>query len=202
MSTAAASSCSVLSFPFLPLRLLQRRIVIDRLDAARIALLRVPVASSGGSTLPPVVLHEVRVARLDVAPELAGATAAVALEGSGELAGPTAFGGIVAIRALDNSGTYSIAGAADATHLHATVRASEPAQGLLPLDVPQQQGGAVLRVKAYLDRHVTRTERHRASGQNLRGREDHQFHASCRSGVARSGVDDGGHHAQLLACRL
>jgi translocation and assembly module TamB len=114
-----------------PLRLLQRRIVIDRLDAARISLLRLPVASSGGSTLPPVVLHEVRVARLDVAPELAGAAAAVALEGSGELAGPTAFGGTLAIRALDNSGTYSIAGAADATHLHATVRASEPAQGLL-----------------------------------------------------------------------
>ena len=114
-----------------PLRLLQRRIVIDRLNAARVALLRLPVASSGGSTLPPVVLHEVRVARLDVGPELAGAAAAVALEGSGELAGPSAFGGTLAIRALDNSGTYSIVGAADATHLHATVRASEPAQGLL-----------------------------------------------------------------------
>ena len=36
-----------------PLRLLQRRIVIDRLDAARVALLRLPVASSGGRVEPP-----------------------------------------------------------------------------------------------------------------------------------------------------
>jgi translocation and assembly module TamB len=114
-----------------PLQLLHRRIVIDRLDAARIALLRMPVASSGGSSLPPVELHEARFARVDIAPALAGTAAVVALEGSGELASPSTFGGSLTIRALDGGGVYSVAGKADAAQLHATMHANEPAQGLL-----------------------------------------------------------------------
>ncbi len=78
-----------------PLQLLHRRIAIDRLEAARIEAVRMPTGSSSGSAgLPmPVVLHELRVARLDIGPALAGAAAAVALDGSGELTSPTDFKG-------------------------------------------------------------------------------------------------------------
>ena len=99
-----------LALDWSPLQLLHRRIVIDRLEAARIEAMRMPTGSSSGSAgLPmPVILRELRVARLDVGPALAGAAAAVALDGSGELASPTDFSGSLNVRQLDGAGSYAV----------------------------------------------------------------------------------------------
>jgi translocation and assembly module TamB len=115
-----------------PLQLLHRRLVIDRLEAAHIEAMRSPIgSSSGGSDLPmPVILHELRVARLDVAAALAGTAAAVTLDGSGELAAATTFSVSLDVRELDGSGSYTVTGVSDAAHLQATMHASEPAHGL------------------------------------------------------------------------
>ena len=122
-----------LALDWSPSQLLHRRIVIDRLEAARIEAVRMPTGSSSGSAgLPmPVVLHELRVARLDVGPALAGTAAAVALDGSGELTSPTDFSGSLNVRQLDGAGSYAVTGIADATRLQATLHLSEPAHGLL-----------------------------------------------------------------------
>ena len=122
-----------LALDWSPLQLLHRRIVIDRLEAARIEAVRMPTGSSSGSAgLPmPVVLRELRVARLDVGPALAGTAAAVALDGSGELTSPTDFSGSLNVRQIDGAGSYAVTGTADATRLQATLHVSEPAHGLL-----------------------------------------------------------------------
>ena len=122
-----------LALDWSPLQLLHRRLVIDRLEADHVDALRMPAgSSSGSSSLPvPVVLHELHVARLDIAPALAGTVVAVALDGSGEFASPTDFTGRVDIRQLDGGGSYAISGTADATRLQATLHASEPAHGLV-----------------------------------------------------------------------
>ena len=98
-----------LALDWSPLQLLHRRIVIDRLEAAHIEAIRMPTGSSSGSAgLPmPVVLRELRVARLDVGPALAGAAVAVALDGSGELASPTDFSGSLNVRQIDGAGSYA-----------------------------------------------------------------------------------------------
>jgi translocation and assembly module TamB len=122
-----------LALDWSPSQLLHRRIAIDRLEAARIEAMRMPTGSSSGSAgLPmPVILHELRVARLDVGPALAGAAVAVALDGSGELTSPTDFSGTINVRQLDGAGSYAVTGTADATRLRATLHLSEPAHGLL-----------------------------------------------------------------------
>jgi translocation and assembly module TamB len=116
-----------------PLQLLHRRLVINRLEVGHIDALRLPTgSSSGGSGLPvPVILHQLRVARLDVAPALAGTMIAVALDGSGEFASPMDFSGSVNVRQLDGGGSYAISGTAGATRLQAALHASEPAHGLV-----------------------------------------------------------------------
>ena len=122
-----------LALDWSPLQLLHRRIVIDRLEAAHVEAIRMPAGSSSGSAgLPmPVILRELRVARLDVGPALAGAAVAVALDGSGELASPTDFSGSLNVRQIDGAGSYAVTATADAARLQATLHVSEPAHGLL-----------------------------------------------------------------------
>jgi autotransporter translocation and assembly factor TamB len=122
-----------LALDWSPLQLLNRRIVIDRLEAARIEAIRMPTGSSSGSAgLPmPVILRELRVARLDVGPALAGTAAAVALDGSGELTAPTDFSGSLNVRQIDGAGSYAMTATADAARLQATLHVSEPSRGLL-----------------------------------------------------------------------
>jgi translocation and assembly module TamB len=116
-----------------PLQLVRRRLVIDRLEADHIDALRLPTgSSSGGSGLPlPVILHELRVTRLDIAPALAGGMVAIALSGSGEFASSMDFTGSLNVHQLGGSGSYAINGMADATRVQATLRASEPNHGVL-----------------------------------------------------------------------
>ena len=72
----------------------------------------------------PVVLRELRVARLDVGRgHRPGRRSAVALDGSGELTSPTDFSGTLNVRQLDGAGSYAVTGTTDATRLQATLQA-------------------------------------------------------------------------------
>ena len=124
-----------LALDWSPMQLLQRVIVIDRLTAARIDVTRMPASSSssGGSYgLPaPVILHELRVDRIDIGAPIAGQAASVALDGSGELSALTEGRVLLAVRQLDGAGSYVLKGSMDTAGLHVTLDASEPAHGLV-----------------------------------------------------------------------
>jgi translocation and assembly module TamB len=125
-----------LSLDWSPMQLLHRTIVIDRLAAAHIDVMRMPASSSSTSSnsysLPaPVVLRDLQVARVDVGAPIAGTAAAMAVNGSGELTTLTQGHVALTVQQLDGSGSYVLNGTSDATGLHATLHASEPAHGLL-----------------------------------------------------------------------
>jgi translocation and assembly module TamB len=117
-----------------PAQLLHRQIVVDRLAAARIDVARPPVSSSSGGSysLPaPVVLHELRIDRVDVAAPVAGTAVSVALDGSGALQTLTQGRVTLNVRQLDGAGSYTLDAAMDAGGLHATLKATEPAHGMV-----------------------------------------------------------------------
>ena len=121
-------------FDWSPSQLLHRQIVIDRLAAARVDVLRQPASSSSGGSysLPaPVVLRELRVERVDIAAPIAGTPVSIALDGSGALQTLTQGRVALNIRQLDGAGSYTLDGAMDAAGLHATLQASEPAHGMV-----------------------------------------------------------------------
>jgi translocation and assembly module TamB len=117
-----------------PSLLLQRQIVVDRLAAAHVVVARLPASSSSGGSysLPaPVILRELRVDRVDVGAPVAGVPVAVALDGSGELQTLTQGRVALNVRQLDGAGSYKLDAAMDATGMHATLRATEPAHGMV-----------------------------------------------------------------------
>ncbi len=123
-----------LSLDWSPMQLLHWMIVIDRLDAAHVDVIRMPASASSNSSysLPaPVVLRELQVAKVDIGAAIAGTPVAVALNGSGELTTLTLGHVVLTVRQLDGGGSYTLNGSSDATGLHATVQASEPAHSLL-----------------------------------------------------------------------
>jgi translocation and assembly module TamB len=123
-----------LSLDWSPLQLLHRTIVIDRLAAAHIDVMRLPASSSSNSSysLPaPVVLRQLQVARVDIGAPVAGTAATVALDGSGALTTLTLGHATLTVRQLDGTGSYTLDGASDATGLHATLHANEPPHGLM-----------------------------------------------------------------------
>ena len=122
-------------FDWSPSQLLHRQIVIDRMAASRIDVARQPAssASSGGNySLPaPVVLRELRVERLELAPPVVGAPVAVALDGSGMLQTLTEGTATLNIRQFDGAGRYALDAAMAPAGLHVELRASEPAHGMV-----------------------------------------------------------------------
>jgi translocation and assembly module TamB len=125
-----------LTFDWSPSRLLHRVVDVDRLDAATAAFTRMPISSSSGgsssSTLPvKIVLHEMHIDRLQIAAAVAGRDYMLSAAGAGILNSYTAGRGNLTVRQRDGQGQYSLAGSIDPQHLHATIKAAEPAHGLL-----------------------------------------------------------------------
>jgi translocation and assembly module TamB len=117
-----------------PTELLHRRIVIDRLAAARVAVMRLPASSSSGGSysLPaPVALRELQVDRVDMAAAIAGTDVAVELDGSGALQTLTQGRVALNVRQVDGAGSYRLDAAMDAASLHAALTATEPAHGMV-----------------------------------------------------------------------
>ncbi len=123
-----------LTFDWSPTQLLHGVFFIDRLDAQAADFSRMPVASnsSSGSGLPvKVALSEMRVDRLQIGAAVAGQAFLLSAAGAGALDTATTGHGKLSVNRLDGGGQYSLDGSIDAQRLQATIKAQEPAHGLI-----------------------------------------------------------------------
>jgi translocation and assembly module TamB len=133
-----------------PLRLLQRTAQIDMLHADRVDFSRLPKSesktssSSGSFKLPVKVdLRRLQVDQAIIGAPVAGVSATLALNGSAEL--PTLTQGTVQLdaRRLDSPGHYTISGTVTPRDIQASVKAVEPAKGLISTIAKLPDLGAV-----------------------------------------------------------
>lgn len=119
-----------------PAYLLTGRARIDRLAAARIALLRQPKSPSSSQSksfaLPlRVDLTALAIARLELAAPIAGRAAALSVQGAARIDSLTQAHVDVTAERLDGAGSYRIAATLANGQAAAQLDAREPAQGLL-----------------------------------------------------------------------
>ncbi|HTW25571.1 MAG TPA: translocation/assembly module TamB domain-containing protein [Acetobacteraceae bacterium] len=127
-----------LALDWSPLRLLAGAADIQRLAAAEIHVLRLPVpsksssATSSGFALPVrIVLDRLAVDRLMLDKPVAGVAVALAVTGSGRVDSLQQGRITLALRRLDAPGTYKADASLAEGHITATLAAQEPAQGLI-----------------------------------------------------------------------
>jgi len=127
-----------LALDWSPLALLEGELSVQRLEAARIRLDRLPspapeeTGPAGRPSLPVAVrLESLRVARLELAEAVAGKPASLAVEGRALLVSLERGEAWLNLRRLEGEGAYTLqARLADAT-VSARLSVREPAQGLL-----------------------------------------------------------------------
>ena len=123
------------AFDWSPLQLLHWQILIDRLAADQIDVLRMPASSSsssGSTGLPaPAVLRELAVGRINISPAVAGTAATIGVSGSAEATSPTDFQAVLDVRQIGGPGHYSLTAKAVQSDLDAKLTATEPARGLI-----------------------------------------------------------------------
>jgi translocation and assembly module TamB len=120
-----------------PLKLVRRIAQIDEVRADRLDFARLPeseskTSSSGSFNLPVQVdLRHLHVDEAVVGAPVAGAAATLTLDGSATL--PTLTEGTVALNVnrLDSPGHYSVTGKVTSDAIQASVKADEPAKGLI-----------------------------------------------------------------------
>jgi translocation and assembly module TamB len=126
-----------LALDWSPLKLVQRIAKIDLVRADRVEFARLPqseskTSSSGSFSLPVQVdLRHLHVDQAVVGAAVAGAGATLALDGSADL--PTLTEGSITLDAnrLDSPGHYSVSGRVTSEAIQATLKADEPAKGLI-----------------------------------------------------------------------
>ena len=141
-----------------PTRLLRRTAQVERLEAARLQVPRLPAASttpqpadSKPFSLPVrVVAQHVHVARAELGPGVVGTAAALSLDGSADVASLQAGRVDLALRRLDAAGDYKASVRLDPAQVTATLDAAEPEGGLIAT-VATLPGLGPLTVKASLD---------------------------------------------------
>lgn len=119
-----------------PSRLFSKRVDIDHLTAAHVAVLRAPISNSSstgsGFALPlPVIVKDFKVDRLDVSAELAGTPVALEIQGSGRARSLEDVDVVLTAHPLGPDGFYSVTTSlsTDRVRLEAVVR--EPPHGLV-----------------------------------------------------------------------
>ena len=143
------------SLDWRPRRLIGGRAEIDRLDAAAVAVHRLPAPSeSSGSTTYPVrsvALRRLHVARLEIGAALAGQAAVLTVDGTAEIA--TAGTGQAHFTATNtgktppadqNADRYMIDAMADGSNLRASVEVREAPHGLLAVLAGLPDLGAIV----------------------------------------------------------
>ena len=113
-----------------PTRLLRRTALIDRLEAARVQVPRLPAAStdtpaptteSKPFTLPVhVTASRIHVARAELGPGIVGAAAALTVDGSADAASLQAASADLALHRLDAPGDYKAASTRQASRERST----------------------------------------------------------------------------------
>ena len=183
-----------LALDWSPLALIGKVARIDSLAAAEIHVLRLPAAaaakkpapaSQGGSGLPVQVdLRALRIARLQLDAPVAGAAAALRVDGHAHLASLSDATLTAAIDRLDGPGTYRLDGHLDDAAIRAVLDAHEPAGGLV-------SGLAKLPALGALALHAT------VDGPRAAERVDASLAAGSLRADAHGTVDLVGHSAAL-----
>ncbi len=125
-----------------PTALLHRQALVDRIEAARLQLPRLPASSPAAPDTPAqpskpftlpvrVTLLSLVVSKAELGAPVLGTSAAIALAGHADL--PSLQAGTAALQAtrLDGPGTYALRGAITPTTIDARLEVSEPEQGLV-----------------------------------------------------------------------
>ena len=143
-----------------PTRLFQRTAQVERLEAARVQVPRLPASSPAASTPPTesqpfslpvrIVAQRIHVARAELGPGVVGTAAALSVDGSADVASSQAGSADLALRRLDAAGDYKAAVRLDPAHVTATLDAAEPDGGLIAT-VATLPGLGPLTIKASLD---------------------------------------------------
>ena len=121
-----------LDLDWYPLRLVSGDIVIHRIAATKIAVLRSPESSGSSSGLRFAIdIEALHVGRLNIAPAIIGTAASLALDGSGAIT-PAKLGHIVlAAKGVDAPGTYHLDARLGAADLDLRLIGQEPSHGLI-----------------------------------------------------------------------
>ncbi len=129
---------SNLSLDWSPLKLLEGTAWIDRLQADRVGLARLPVSEhraskqTGSFKLPVTVnLRRLRIEQAVIGAPVAGVAATLAVDGSADLTTLTEGTVQLDFQRLDHPGHYTVDGRVTAQAIQATVKADEPAKGLI-----------------------------------------------------------------------
>ncbi|MDR3530727.1 MAG: translocation/assembly module TamB domain-containing protein [Rhodopila sp.] len=121
-----------------PLRLASRVALIDRLQADQVEFSRLPesedktTSNSSSFELPVHVdLRHLKIDKAIVGPSVAGVGATMALEGTATLQTLTEGSVQLNARRLDSPGRYAISGTVTPRDIQASIKADEPAKGLI-----------------------------------------------------------------------
>ena len=123
-----------------PTRLPGRTAAIDRLEAARIQVPRLPVSAPPAEPAPPgppfslpvrITLHRLHVDRLELGEGVIGAAAVLAVDGRADVPSLEAVQADLTLKRLDAPGAYTLHAVIDPARIEATLEAQEPAGGLI-----------------------------------------------------------------------
>ncbi len=127
-----------LALDWSPLRLWSGMAEIDRLQARRIVLERLPAHSAGEEkskapfSLPiAIVLHRLRVAQMDVAAPVAAKAASLAIDGNANITSLERGEIELSLQRLDGEGAYALRGSFKDGLVHTQLSVQEPAHGLI-----------------------------------------------------------------------
>lgn len=128
-----------LSLDWSPFKLLARTAAINRLEAERIAVARLPQASPEPEPEPKtkpslpvkIVLHSLHVGRLELAEPVLGVAAALSLQGQAQFAALDQGEAGLSLRRLDGEGDYEVKAQLGPDGIRARLSVQEPALGLV-----------------------------------------------------------------------
>lgn len=141
-----------------PTRLLRGTALIDRLEAARVQVPRLPAASTAAPatdsqpfSLPVrVTARHIHVARAELGPGVLGTAADLSVDGSADAESLQTASADLTVRRLDAPGDYVASLRLDPAHVTARLDATEPTGGLIAT-VATVPGLGPLTIKASLD---------------------------------------------------
>ncbi len=123
-----------------PTRLVRREAAVERFEAARVQVLRLPVSDAApapaaapgdtGSGLPVSIdVQHLRIDRLELAEAVAGAAVNVSVEGRAKVASLESGTADLSLRRLDGEGTYALRGTVSPDSIVAALEIDEAAGG-------------------------------------------------------------------------
>jgi translocation and assembly module TamB len=141
-----------ISLRWSPLALLRRHVQVESLRVVRLDIERRPVSESSqkSTSLPRIDVQQLSIGTLSLGPELAGARASLAIQGTAHLISLEDADAAIVARRTDGKGDYELRLRFDPSHMDARLKLEEPAGGPLE-NLLQYPGLGALSVVANLN---------------------------------------------------